>query len=148
MTVKTVRMLMLVAGVAGLVYAQSASAEDATAPAKACPPAPAAEGKHHGPGGNPVEMMTKALNLTAEQQTQLKAIFDENHPKMKAIMDDAALSKEDKAAKMKELRTATDAKVRAVLTAEQQTKFDEMKAKHQQGKGGHHKAAPAAPAAQ
>ncbi len=142
MTVKTFRMLMAIAGVAGLVCTQSVSAEDAVAPAKP----PAGEGKHHGPGpgGNPTEMLTKALSLTAEQQTQVKAIFDESHPKMKAIMEDAALSKEDKGAKLKELRTATDAKVRALLTADQQKTFDELKAKRQQGKGGHHKAPAAA----
>jgi len=141
MTVKTFRMMMALAGVAGLVCVQSVSAEDAVAPAKACPPA---EAKHHGPGGNPVEMLTKALTLTAEQQTQVQVIFDESHPQMKAIMDDAVLSKEDKGAKLKELRSATDAKVRALLTADQQKAFDEFKAKHQQGRGGHHKAPPAA----
>ena len=135
MTVKTFRMLMALAGVAGLVYTQSVSAEDA-APAKAN--APTAEVKHRGPGGNPVEMLTKALTLTDEQQTQVKAIFEEIHPKMKAIMDDASLSKEDKGAKMKELRTASDAKVRALLTADQQKTFDELKQKRQQhGQGGH-----------
>ena len=141
MTVKTFRMLMALAGVASLVYTQSVSAEDATAPAKASPPA---EVKHHGPGGNPVEALTKALDLTADQQAQVKAIFDASQPQRKALWEDQSLSKEDKAAKMKELRTATDAKIRALLTADQQTKFDEFKAKHQHGEGGHHKAPPAA----
>jgi len=144
MTVKTFRMMMALAGVAGLVCVQSVSAEDAVAPAKACPPAAPAEVKHHAPGGNPVEMLTKLLTLTAEQQTQIKAIFDESRPQMKAIMDDASLEKEAKGAKLKELRTATDAKVRALLTSDQQKAFDEFKAKHQQGHGGHHKAPPAA----
>ena len=139
MTAKTVRILMALAGVAGLVYMQSVFAEDATAPAKTCPPA---EDKHHGhgPHGNPVEMLTKALNLTPDQQTQVKAIFDEVHPQMKALLDDQKLSKEDKAAKMKELRTTTDAKVRALLTADQQKAFDEHKQKHQHSAEGHHKA--------
>ena len=133
---KSFRMLMLLAGVAGLVYAQSVSAEDAK------PSAP--EVKHHAPGGNPVEMLTKELNLTAEQQTQVKAIVDEIQPQRKALMDDQAMSKEDKGAKMKELRTTMNTKIRAVLTADQQKAFDEFNAKHQHGKGEHHKA----PAAQ
>jgi len=126
---------MALAGVTGLVYTQSVFADD---DAKT----PPAEGKHHGQGqhGNPVEMLTKALNLTADQQTQVKAIFDETQPQRKAIWEDKALSKEDKAAKMKELHTTTFAKVRALLTAEQQTAFDALQQKHEQGPGGHHKA--------
>jgi Spy/CpxP family protein refolding chaperone len=137
---KSFRMLMVLAGVVGLVYAQSVSAEDA----KASAPAAAPEVKHHGPGGNPVEMLTKLLTLTAEQQTQVKAIVDEMQPQRKALMDDQAMAKEDKGAKMKELRTAMNAKIRAVLTADQQKTFDEFNAKHQRGQGEHHKA----PAAQ
>lgn len=133
MTVKTFRMLMALASVAGLVSMQSVFAEDATAPTNA----PPVEGKHHGRGGNPVERLTKALNLTAEQQTQVKAIYDEQQPQRKAIFDDQSLSREDKMAKMKELRTAADAKVRALLTPEQQTTFDELAQKQHS----HHKTA-------
>jgi len=137
MTVKTFRMLMALAGVAGLVYTQSVSAEDA-APAKAN--APTAEVKHRGPGGNPVEMLTKALSLTAEQQTQVKAIFEEMRPKMKALMDDQSLSKEDKGAKFKELRTESNTKIKALLTPDQQKLFDDFNKQHQHGPGGQHKA--------
>jgi Spy/CpxP family protein refolding chaperone len=129
-------MLMALASVAGLVSMQSVFAQDATAPTNA----PPAEGKHHGHGGwgNPVERLNKALNLTAEEQTQVKAIFDELMPQMKAIREDQSLSQDDKKAKSKELRTAADAKIRALLTPEQQTAFDEYLKNQQQH--GHHKA--------
>ena len=135
MTAKTVRMLMALAGVAGLVYSQSVFAED---DAKT----PPAEGKHHGQGqhGNPGEMLAKALNLTADQQTQVKAIFEEMRPKMKALMDDQSLSKEDKGAKFKELRTESNTKIKALLTPDQQKLFDDFNKQHQHGPGGQHKA--------
>jgi len=140
MTVQTFRMLIALAGVAGMVYSQSVSAEDAVAPANPCP---TVEGKRPG-RGNPVEMLTKKLNLTADQQAQVKAIFDEMHPQMKAVWENQTLSKEDKATKSKELHTATNVKVRALLTADQQKAFDELKQKRPHGgPGGHQKAPPA-----
>ena len=136
MTARTVRMLMALASVAGLVYTQSVFAED---DAKT----PPAEGKHHGQGqqhGNLGEMLVKELNLTADQKPQVKAIFDEMRPKMKAIMDDQSLSKEDKGAKFKELRTASNTKIKALLTPEQQKLFDDFNKQHQHGPSGQHKA--------
>ncbi len=61
--------------------------------------------KGGGGGGGSIEKMAAKLNLTANQKTQLEAI-----------------------------RTRTDVKIRAILTPEQQTKFDAAKAERQQRK--------------
>jgi periplasmic protein CpxP/Spy len=90
-------------------------------------------------------MFTTELGLTTDQQTEVKAIFEVMHLKMEAIMEDATLSKEVKMAKMKELRTSTDAAIRAILTADQQTKFDELQKKRQHGPGGHRHGRPPGP---
>jgi protein CpxP len=70
--------------------------------------------------------LTTKLNLSADQQTKIKSILDENHQQMRATMNDQSMSKEDKHAKMKSMHDAVHAKVREVLTDEQKPKFDAM----------------------
>jgi protein CpxP len=83
-----------------------------------------------GPGmGSTDDMMkdlTAKLNLTADQQTKIKSIMDENHQQMRATMNDQSLSKEDKHAKMMSMHNSVHEKVREVLTDEQKPKFDAM----------------------
>jgi periplasmic protein CpxP/Spy len=85
---------------------------------------------HMGPGmGNVddhVKEMSAKLNLTADQQTKVKAILEDTHQQADALMKDDSMSKEDKHAKMKSLHESTHAKVRDVLTDEQKPKFDAM----------------------
>ena len=73
-----------------------------------------------------VKELTTKLNLTADQQTKVKAILEENHQQMQATMNDQSMSKEDKHAKMKSMHDSVHTKVRAVLTDEQKPKFDAM----------------------
>jgi periplasmic protein CpxP/Spy len=70
--------------------------------------------------------LTTKLNLTADQQSRVRAILDEHHQQAKATMDDQSLSKEDKHAKMKSMHDSVHSKVREVLTDEQKPKFDAM----------------------
>lgn len=79
-----------------------------------------------GPMGDPVAMLTAALNLTADQQTQIKTIFEAMHPQMKSIEHDTTLSQDEKMAKLSDLRNATHARIKALLTPDQQQKFDEI----------------------
>ena len=83
---------------------------------------------HPGPDpmGDPVAMLTTALSLTADQKTQIQGIFEAMHPQMKTIEDDTTLSQDKKMAKMKDLRNATHAKIKALLTPDQRQKFDEI----------------------
>lgn len=93
---------------------------------------PAQEGGDHKHAGqmrssdDMVQDLTTKLNLTADQQTKIKSILDENHEQMRATMNDQSLSKEDKHAKMKSMHDAIHAKVREVLTNDQKPKFDAM----------------------
>lgn len=80
----------------------------------------------HAPGER-LKMMSEKLGLTDEQKGKLKAILAKNMPKMKEIRADAALSQEDKRAKMMEIRKAEMAEIRALLTPEQQEKMKEMR---------------------
>jgi len=69
--------------------------------------------------------MTKTLNLTADQQAKVQPILDQAKPQIKAIHQDA----------MQKARAVMDdamSKIRPLLTPEQQKKFDDLKAAHQE----------------
>lgn len=91
-----------------------------------------APGGHHrgGPMGGErrLDHMTKALNLSPDQVSQVKAIDQDSMTQMKALHDDTSTDKTDKRAKMMSIREASDTKIRAVLNDEQKTKFDAMQA--------------------
>jgi len=84
------------------------------------------------------ELSTK-LNLTADQQTKVKAILEEHQQQMQAMMKDDSMSKEDKHAKMKSMHDSIHAKVREVLTDEQKPKFDAMVKDMENNMHGHDK---------
>ena len=93
---------------------------------------PGPGGPHHGHGQmdeRRIEHMTKALNLTPDQVTQVKAIDASEHDQMKALHEDTATVPADKRAKMMAIHQDSTAKVRALLNSDQQTKFDAMQAK-------------------
>jgi Spy/CpxP family protein refolding chaperone len=74
-------------------------------------------------------MLTKRLNLTPDQVTQVKAIDADQMSQMKALRDDTTTPKADKRSKMMEIHQASQDKIRNVLTDEQKTKYDAMQAK-------------------
>ncbi|MEO6912125.1 MAG: Spy/CpxP family protein refolding chaperone [Edaphobacter sp.] len=90
-------------------------------------------GRHAGPGrrGGQVAMLTKRLDLTPDQVTQVKAINADTMSQMKALREDTTTAKADKRSKMMEIRQASQDKIRNILTDEQKTKFDAMQAKMQ-----------------
>ena len=111
------------------------------------PPPPAGQDAQGPPqGGRPdmaqmqahhLEMMTKRLNLTPDQVTQIKAIDDDQMTQMQALRADTSTSREEKRPKMMAIHQASNEKIRAVLNDEQKTKFDAMQAKHREhGNGG------------
>lgn len=69
--------------------------------------------------GNPVEHLTKALNLTPDQQTKIQAIFDQAKPQIKA-------ARQESRDKMQAIRENVRTQVRPILTPDQQTKWDAM----------------------
>ena len=124
-------------------------AQDNTAP-----PPPPQQQDNMGPpmhghmrgGERQVEMLTKRLNLTPDQVTQVKAIDADTMSQMKALREDTTTSKEDKRSKMMSIHQASQDKIRNVLNDEQKTKFDamqaHMKARRQNHQGGEDAAPP------
>lgn len=112
------------------------------------PPAPADQagppmGGRGGPGGmeqHQLAMLTKKLNLTPDQVTQVKAIDDDTMKQGMAVHNDTTLAQADKRAKMMDIHKAAQDKIRALLTDDQKTKYDalqaEMKARRESHEGG------------
>ncbi|HEX8077879.1 MAG TPA: hypothetical protein VF511_08695 [Chthoniobacterales bacterium] len=91
--------------------------------------------EHHGPGPhhmmkNPLEHLSKDLNLTEDQKTKVQPILDGAKPQMKAIHEEAMQ-------KMHALMESTGAQIRPLLTPEQQVKFDAMKKAHEDMRKAH-----------
>src|SRR5436190_17163872 len=102
----------------------------------ASPPLPPAgqPGPEHGRGGpggmrgNQVEFLTKKLNLTPNQVTQVKAIEDDSRKQMMALREDTSITASDKRAKMMDIHNAAQDKVRTLLTDDQKIKYDALQA--------------------
>jgi protein CpxP len=131
------RMAILAIGATAL-SALPAMAQDTSAP----PPPPGQAGpRHGGMRGNQVDFLTKKLNLTPDQATQVKAIDEDTWKQMKALREDTSVAQDDKRTKMMDIHKASQGKIRALLTPDQQTKFDalqtEMRGRmHDHGQGG------------
>jgi Spy/CpxP family protein refolding chaperone len=90
-----------------------------------------------------LEWMSKKLNLTDDQKAKLQPIFQDEFQQMKAVRDDASLSREQRHEKMMQIRQTFHPQVTAVLTPEQQQKLEQMKQERASRRGG--KGAPANP---
>lgn len=115
------------------------SALPAMAQDPAAPPPPGQGGGPRGGGmrGHQVEFLTKQLNLTPDQVTQVKAIDADTWKQAKAVQDDASVAGTDKRAKMMEIHKASQDKIRALLTDDQKTKFDALQAQMREHHGNH-----------
>jgi len=78
-------------------------------------------------GAGRMQAMLDKLNLTDDQKPKVKAVMDDQREKMMALRDDSSLSQEDRRAKFKAISDATDAKLKEILTADQYTKWEEMR---------------------
>ncbi len=87
---------------------------------------PGGRGGHggmRGMHGNPLEHLTKDLDLTPDQQAKVSPIVDQAKPQMEAIHREAM-------EKARAVMDAAEAQIRPLLTPQQQTKLDAMKKAH------------------
>jgi Spy/CpxP family protein refolding chaperone len=68
--------------------------------------------------------MTKRYNLTADQQSQIKPILQDEQQQMQAMHSDTSTSRDDKRAKMMSMHQESAQKIEAVLTDQQKQKFE------------------------
>jgi periplasmic protein CpxP/Spy len=135
--------LVLLCG-AGLAMSAAVAQQDTAPPATdGQQQAPPANGAMQGPGGqrgmmNPerrLAMLQQQLSLTDDQTAQVRQILTDSSGKMDALRANTALAQEDRRAQMMTLRQAEQAKIRATLTPDQQTKFDAMQERMRQRRG-------------
>jgi periplasmic protein CpxP/Spy len=110
------------------------------------PTAPAAQDQAGPPHGghdqgqreeHQIAFLTKKLNLTPDQVSQVKAIDDDSRQQMMALRNDTATPKADKRAKMMDIHKASQDKIRAVLTDDQKTKYDALQAEMRERRESH-----------
>jgi periplasmic protein CpxP/Spy len=119
--------VLLLAFAAGLIIISQTSHALQTAPAAQ---EQGASGGHANEAMTPesrLQMLTEKLNLTEDQQAKLKPILEDESKQMRTLHDDTSLAPRDKRAKMKELHESFTEKINAVLTPDQQAKWNQMK---------------------
>jgi Spy/CpxP family protein refolding chaperone len=88
-----------------------------------------------GPRGGPehrIEMLQHELNLSTDQTEQVKALFAAERTRAEALRSNNSGAPEDRRAQMMSIRQETETKLRAMLTADQATKYDAMQARMRQ----------------
>lgn len=82
------------------------------------------------------ERLAKQLNLTSDQQAKVQGILQQQQTSMQNLRQDSSLSQQDRRTKMMDIRSATNTQIRALLTTDQQQKWDQIQKSHQQqGRG-------------
>lgn len=74
-----------------------------------------------------VDRMSTELNLTADQKTKVTALFEDDMKKMRELRQDSSLSQEDRRAKGRTLREASDKKLKEILTPDQWEKWQKVR---------------------
>jgi Spy/CpxP family protein refolding chaperone len=123
----------------GVMLAQ----EPGSAPEQAAPQADAGAMSGHHRGGHGMDpdkrlaRMTKRYNLTADQQSQIKPILQDDQQQMQAMHSDTATSRDDKRAKMQSMHQGSTQKIEAVMTDEQKQKYEADQQKMQERRAQH-----------
>jgi len=76
-----------------------------------------------------VEMMQRRLGLNDSQTAQVRQILTESRAQMETIRTNEQLGPQDRRAQMMTLHQGEQARIRAVLTPDQQAKYDAMQEK-------------------
>jgi hypothetical protein len=119
---KTMIIAALVAGsMFATDYAVRAQDSTNTPPAAAPPGSPGARG-----GRMNFDNIATQLELTDDQKTKAKPVFQDMMQKIQDLRKDATVDKADRPAKIKEIRDAAGAKLKEILTDEQYAKWQKM----------------------
>lgn len=118
---------MLALGTTAAIWAQD-NAAPAQDQSQAQPDQPMEHGRGHR-GMDPdrqLQHLTKALDLNADQQSQIKPILEDRQQKMQALWQDQSLSRQDRRSKAMDIQQDTHSKIEAVLNDQQKQKFEQM----------------------
>lgn len=79
----------------------------------------------------PTRFMAQSLNLSEPQTQKLEPILKEEQAKVAALRRDSTISRQQRAAKLKEIGKATNLKLQTVLTPGQIDTWQRMRTNHQ-----------------
>ena len=96
------------------------------------PGAPPSPGGAASPAVQRLQQMAQQLNLSESQKDKILPILMREAPKAKAIKEDPTLPKNEKVARLMEIRNSTDDSIRPILTPDQQMKFDQIRQEQRQ----------------
>ncbi|HVT99317.1 MAG TPA: hypothetical protein VHE33_17575 [Acidobacteriaceae bacterium] len=130
---------LLAFGANAALNAQDQASAQTPAPAQdqAAPPSGQQQGQwghrrgRHMDPDRQLAHLTKTLNLSADQQSQIKPILLDRQQKMQALWQDQSLSRQDRRTKAIAIRQDTKARLEAALNDQQKQQFEELQAKMQ-----------------
>ncbi len=111
---KSFRLRLLIAGTAVLLASAIANSQTTSD----APPPPPMHGHEMGMGGPRMGFLVKQLNLTDDQQAQMKAIMEKNHTTLKPLMQQS--HQIDQQLRQYVMGTYDEAKVRTLATQKAQ----------------------------
>lgn len=87
-----------------------------------------------------LKRMTKRLDLSADQQSQVKPILESRDQQMQQLWQDKSVSKEDRRDKAQAIQQDSSQKIEAVLNDTQKQKYEAMQSKMKEHRmNRHHK---------
>jgi len=121
----------LMATVAATPLLRADDAALASGPTPAAAPAPATGKKtthdHH---DHHLQALSEKLGLTDDQKAKIEPIFKGQKEQIKALNADTSLTDDQRKAKRRDIISAGQQQIRALLTADQQQKLDAMGKHH------------------
>lgn len=121
---KTLALAALIAG-SLLAVGSIAQAQDSTTPSTNAPAAgPRPRGMMN------IDALVKRLALTDDEKTNVMAALADNRQKMRDLRQDTSLSNEDKRAQAKQLREDLNAKMKDILTPDQDAQWLKLTTAH------------------
>jgi periplasmic protein CpxP/Spy len=119
---------------AGLVYTATPAAtaqDNGSNDQQSAAPAQSQYGHRHFDPQKQTEMLTKHLNLTSDQQPKVLDILKSQQSQMESLRSDTSLAPQDRRSKMMDIHKTSNDQIRALLTPDQQKKFDAMQSRHE-----------------
>jgi periplasmic protein CpxP/Spy len=80
--------------------------------------------------------LTHELDLTTNQQTQIKPILVDRQQKLQALMENQSLSPDDRRSRAKSVMSDSNSRIEAVLNSDQKQKFEAMQQEKSKKKSG------------
>jgi periplasmic protein CpxP/Spy len=110
--------------------------EPAAPPPDQAQPGPGAGGPRHMDPDQQLKHLTNTLDLSADQQSQIKPILVDRDQQMQAVFADQSLAQPDRRTKARSIMQESNGKIEAILNDQQKQKYEEMQQHMRRGGAG------------